>query len=601
MFKLEQKSLSGTLMVLLLALGWPVFGEEKSGPDLFIPDSQDQELMAKAWRTQVKIEYKNTSTLDILKDLAKQGGLEIRWEDRALKEALHEKVGGSGSGGGTSLQIIPAGKARAHHFLSEQEAQKIAYIPGKFEYEGLKIKEFSAERPAPLVLALESFLGYLGWASSYRKGHIFLAPVRQLLPELSLTRSVKLRQTWGSVYRVNYNGEDKVFRLNLLDTGAFHLLQGQPHSPGDQEWDQATRVEGGNPTGAFERMRKLNRGLDVRFNAASKALTVTAHAKAVADFMAYRLPELEKTTPEELASEACAFKDKRLRQAAENAWKAQDAPRQAELKRLVQRLNDDDYESREKAETALVAAGPAGAFPLLAADLGKAGKELTLRRQRILPRIYAEHESKEILGRAQAYFQAGLQGDFQRIQDEFWTPARISAFAEAGKTFERERKAAREDPALWKQFLENHWLASTPNPEKVSYRQTVLDRMKMVEHRIEAVQFAGSKARLTFSMKLAADHPAYPFVERLKKDYGIELPVDSFFLEFDGQKWRAGEEEPLSDKEMLTWTREKGLSGEGSVPKAEKVEIGSSVAVAAGAACSTVSASACAYSIKLGY
>src|SRR5262249_3580858 len=134
----------------ILVLG-QAFGDDTK-TDLFLAPSQDLNTLRKAWSTKVSIDYHTNSFEDMLKDLAKQTQIDIRFGEVNSDKISSERLWG------TAGPCYWEGKlqdARGIHFLGVEEGrktQKTCFRMGNDPEK--KTVAFKCESKVPLAAAL---------------------------------------------------------------------------------------------------------------------------------------------------------------------------------------------------------------------------------------------------------------------------------------------------------------------------------------------------------------------------------------------------------------------------------------------------------------
>jgi hypothetical protein len=282
-----------TLTVAMVALGMTgsACGADDPNPDLFLSPSQDVETLRKAWSVKLPIDYRTTSFDDILSDLAKRSGIEIQLDVGKLDRDRHPNRRNFISTGPLYFDKT-CHDLRARHLLSAAESKNASEARCCVQNDPeAKRTAFRCTAPVPVAAAIERLAESLELEVSYRKGCIVLSTYEALGPERLLTREFHVKQGRGMIYyHVNGNtGETTKYRLNLLDkVGLFLARCGHDHHR------QELKEIGRNPTGAYGRLRKIDPGVEVKFDIKKNVLTITAEPEMLFQFKQYYLEYVDK-------------------------------------------------------------------------------------------------------------------------------------------------------------------------------------------------------------------------------------------------------------------------------------------------------------------
>jgi hypothetical protein len=471
--------------------------------ELLLSPKQDGATLKRAWSTLIDVKYKSINARDFLKDLAKQTGLDIR-VSKAVEPL--EWVGAYPGKQSAALNLYE--RARFRHFAPElaeaaprQPTWTVKCVPGSLD--------LKSDDRLPAAYVLEYWMAReMGRMVSYRKDHILVSTVRELLPELVVTRTYRFKNAWGSTHQVQVNGKLRSYRLTVEDTVARVVLS-QPYDYQDTEWGAAVSDSSPDPTGSAARLRSLKRASQVTFDAATQTLTVTAMPVTVWLLEMNTIKKLGEPAPEVASAGGRAFVQERLRTLADEAWEEVGDEAREALKRSAGEFtkNPADVAVREKLE----AAGVAAASPLLAADLKTLPEQAHRAVRSLLDAIYGAHEIAAVQTRAESYLKAGRTGDLAELRKTFWGAAREKAFAEEKKDFDKKKGSYEE------------WLARS---------------LKIEDPRIETIRILGPRAEVSFSAKVPLGHPLADAVRELRKE-GIDRPVSKFGMELEAGVWKA--------------------------------------------------------------
>lgn len=553
--------------------------------ELLISPRQDEETMRRAWSTTVDVAYAGVKLQDFLQDLSRRSGIEIRLAKPL--ESLDWPGDGNSPWSGKEYPTwatgTPLDEARARYFSPSTSVPSRAKVTVRHLAKALTLK---SEVRLPVGRLVEMGVGqFLGRAVSYRRGQIYISSHRELAPELVVTRTYKLQNAWGSVYKVVSNGKPIQFRLDVEDTVALPLLKFSPHDGyEDQDWAQATHSNGPDPSGAAARLNALKRPAGIRFDRATQVLSVTAHPASFR-FVEEAVKQLGVAAPESESAAARGFAEERLRKLAESAWSGLSPEAREPLTRAAGEFlrKPTDGASRKTLESA----GVGAAAPLLAADQATLPEETRRSLRKLLRDLYSARELAGVLDRAKATLAAGRAGELEKLRKTFWSPARESAFAEDRKGFDADLASARKEGAAGlNAFLKTRGLPRTLQADAVSYEDWLVRMLKVDDAQVETIRIQGAKAEVTFSVKVPAGHPMADAARDLRKE-GVDRPVSSFGLEFQDPVWKVV---PVSGsiadgEDTLVWSRANPrVAGSTTSGKtAKKFADGESVGVSGGA------------------
>lgn len=500
-------------------------------PALGISPKQNLELMRKAWKTQVALDYNNTSFNDVVKDLAKQSGIPIT--------VVSPQPGDSAAAAAT----VPAQPSVDYSFSIFIDDHLTEFFLGQDAAVDLSTKaltfqgwltRLNSPTPLPLAPTLEVLALRNGLNVSYRADSIVLGNDEDLFPELLVTYTFRLtRGGWGSIYTSSVNGEIKIVRLSVEDTVAYDMLRTARFGL------KTNTLELYKPVGLAQRMRAFKPGLDVRYDPATKTLVVCGTQAMVRLDRKRSLKELDVPEPD-----GPEFRAARLKLWSEAAWGKLEDPARAEITRLVLQLDSDHYSDREQAVKELIAKGPVAAFLLLPDPQRKPSPEAALRAKIVLDKIYGDEELKLLKERAEGYLRAAGSGDLATMRTRYWDQERNTRY---------EKEIAKESAV-------NAILKAAKLKPHEPYE------LKIDDPKLERIALSGSVACVTFS------------TTRMAKDFGVPRTVSHFFMIFDGKVWNAGPggmDLPL-ETDPITWTADDGLPAGELDPSRTKIVRGHS-------------------------
>jgi hypothetical protein len=257
---------------------------DNSKTDLFLSPSQDLNTIRKAWSVKVSLDYRTSTFEEILKDLKKKTGMDIRFGELNKAEYIESLSRGVAYQEGTLEDF------RGIFFLGAADGKNAQSADFWMSHSVEKrIVEFRCKSKVPLAAALKCFADWQGLDVSYRKNCIILATPQSLAPELFVTRTFQIRKGKGMTFSYVRNGEVKKFKLDFLDRVAWSLAS----SAKDYTRPEFTKIFE-NPADAKEKLCRIHPGLEIRFDNDKKELAIKTFPEMLFNFKKNSLKEIDR-------------------------------------------------------------------------------------------------------------------------------------------------------------------------------------------------------------------------------------------------------------------------------------------------------------------
>lgn len=281
-----------TAAIVACTIVGQINADQQARDKLFLAPSQNMTTLKKAWKTKVSVGYKVKSFEEILKDLSRQLGIEIRLETEKLtkKESLK---GHRFSSVGPMYQENSYHAVVATHFIGAEDSEKTRatqyYIDCNCD---TPLVQFKCSTSVPVAAAIGTLAQTLELEVSYRKDCIVIGDYARLASEVLTTREFKVQKGVGTVYcRFNVlKANSTEYNLSLLDKVSLALAS----SRGSWRRPDAKAIEQ-NPTNAFEQLRRIDPRVVVKFSDSEKLLTISADPETLFEYVQYDLAYVDKS------------------------------------------------------------------------------------------------------------------------------------------------------------------------------------------------------------------------------------------------------------------------------------------------------------------
>lgn len=519
------------LFPLTTGAAWAAPAEKHTTEASWVSDSQDLDLLAKAWRTSVHLDYQGKELGFVINDLSKRTGIQIRCLADTSK---YQGRGGYSSGNSFYPGNIPF--RLASRFLGATQAYRLSLV--KMEASGGpgRVGKMASSGKVPLAVALKWLADTQGMLVSYRKGTVVLDVPRKLLRELLISRDFAMRHLSPDLLEEPGGAPDTraIYLCDVLES----VVEDVPELYADEDVATVTRLleaacDEKNSLKALERFAKLDLGICVTLKKNPSRIEIITHPESMWRFSKYRWKALNRPSKAFARNDAARFRKRRLTELSSAAWRSLDESEKKKVGAKVEQLCSETYQIRTDATKTLHTLGLPAAAVLLRRPAGTEDAEYPSRANAVLTRIYAEAERKAVFKVASEYLGAAKQGDVRACIEKFWTPERRQGYRRRAESFRRSWAHVGSDAALAPLVLKQFELPGDLKG-KLSYKAGLGQQMKRPSVSIEIIRLEGKRAEVSYGIPMSKDWHRRAKARLQSRNREIPIPMPKGKKLFDG-------------------------------------------------------------------